>query len=234
MLTLAYCLTLCLSLQHNENDPSIEAATILGIIYSTQETNSYENEHYDLEKSIRYLRIAAEGGHADSKVLLQRQQAKLNKVQKGMVLDQSSEHLKAMSKLQGRLEDPKFEKKPAAAASSSSSSNGSEVANAASGLSSTPSSESLYLALARLHARYPEFGATRLHQALRKEYPHWAVSEKRVKGIMAKEGWKAIEVAQAAQLVDEGQPVVPVPAIVLADQMGQMRINEMAIVNDLD
>lgn len=146
------------------------------------------------------------------------------------MLDQSSEHLKAMAKLQGVLEDPKFEKKANAGSSASSSSSD----QAAAGLSSTPSVESLYLALARLHARYPEFGATRLHAALKGEYPHWAVSEKRVKGVMAKEGWKAIEVAQAAQLVEEGRPVVPVPAIVLADQMGQMRINEKAVVNDLD
>jgi len=226
---------------HNEEDPSPDAAKILGIIYSTPDTNSMHNPHYDLAKSIRYLRMAAESGDADAKTLLHRQMAKYNKIQKGMVVDSTSAHAEAMRLLslqEGKAIQPVM-------ASVVDESNGSVTAAAGSDeterlpdnadiaaatlplVTTTPSSDALLLALTRLHSRYPHYGASKLHAATKSEYPHWELSEKRVKKVMKQQGWSAENTNAAAT-------TKPIPAIVLAHSSNtKQRINEN-VVDDLD
>ena len=228
---------------HNDNEPSVDAAKILGIIFSMADTATYHNEHYDLDKAIRYLKIAADSGHADSATLLKAALAKAVEVKSKQVLAPNSQHEEAMRLLS--LQEGKdvsaavaIATAVAGAAADSAPAAAASSASPLSVVTSTPSAESLLLALTRVHSRFPELGATRLHARLKAEYPHWELSEKRVKRVVREQGWVAEGAgagaggaAAAAGLVD-----VPTPAIVLADSVvvtGKQRGADV-VVNDLD
>jgi len=223
---------------HNPSGPSVDAAKILGIIYSMEnnEQSSYFNEHYDLKKAIKYLTLAAQSGHADSAKLLREQLEKAKLVRETTVQDDDSEHARALRLLslkEGKrlgeaveLDAPGDAEAAAAAA----------VAAATAGALSTPSDDSLVLALTRLHARFPELGAAKLHARLKAEYPHWAVSEKRVKKVAQEQRWRAEDGATAAAAnvaaSAAAEPLVDPVTAATAAAASKQRIGE--VVNDLD
>jgi hypothetical protein len=200
------------------------------------------NPHYDLERSIRYLAMAADAGHSDSRTLLQQQLAKRKEVRQSTVVDDHSPHAEALKKLS--LQEGKA---IVTASVVDEGGNGPSASDASSpalvaslGKCSTPSQESLFLALARLHSRYPDFGCARLHQLLKSEYQSWIVSEKRVKAVMHAQGWTPASrvdgagAANAAYAAALAAAAIPSPETLLAEQQGKIRINDKVILNDLD
>jgi TPR repeat protein len=226
---------------HNPQAPSVDAAKILGIIYSMENNAdaSYDNEHYDLKKAIKYLTIAARSGHTDSAKLLQIQLEKVKLLKQTTVQDDESEHARALRLLSAQEGKPLGEAVAAEAAGEDLAA-AEAVAAATVGALSTPSDESLLLALTRLHARFPELGSAKLHAKLKAEYAHWAVSEKRVKKVAQEQKWKATTQQTAAEEASASAAAAALADLSLQDPVSaavaavasKQRIGE--VVNDLD
>ena len=226
---------------HNPHDPSVDAAKVLGIIYSTEDSESYHNAHYDLDKSIRYLRMAADTGHPDSQARLEAAVKKALKVKAAQVLAPESEHEKAMRLLSLQEGVPMVSPAGASASDEDEEDQEEDADSAAAAaaimsapLTSTPSADSLLLALTRLHFRFPELGASKLHAKLKAEYAHWELSEKRVKRVVKEQGWVPAPQGGAAASVAASAEVAP---SVLAESVlqvaGRQRVGDH-VVNDLD
>lgn len=243
---------------HNAHEPSVDAAKVLGIIYSTPDTDSVHNEHYNLRKAMQYLRLAAESGHADSIERLRLCAQQYAKEREARINDPRSAHERALALLAQQEGRPQVAKNPEAAAAAAAQeaedaaalaaeeeeeeaafAAAASAAPAPSSLTSTPSPTSLLLALTRVHYRYPHLGAPGLHAKLKEEYRSWELSLKRVRRVVKEQGWTAEDSAAGAGAAASNATSsieAATPAIELAEASvavaGRQRVGD--VVNDLD